>query len=475
VKRFLEWGLILVIVGSVLAFGAVEPLAYSLMEASILLLVFALLFAQARQGKVDLPIPLAMLPIIFLVFLQIVPLPPQLVAWLSPARLVPAASGTQAPAGSAWITLSIYPHDTVAASAKLLAYCGAFMLSAVVFDPLKRRSALVQSLILLGCFEAAYGTIQYLTGYQKIFTFTKIFYTAEATGTYINRNHFAGFLELVIPLLVARVFYLLLRQHKREHEGFPPGRRERPSSSLPEVLFYSFVTVVLLLGAFYSRSRMGVFSIIVSLILMALLGQLKIGHRAWVSLTLIILACAIGYAFWIGMDPIFQRFEVLTRGSYIERSESRILLWRSAVSLIKDYPLFGTGLGTFGFAYRRFQVIFPNMFVDHAHCDYIEFASDVGLLGSVLLFAPIFYLLGKMLRAFLSEQSRYRRSVLLGCIGSVSAMLIHTLVDFNLQIPANALVFAVILGMGYKVACLIPRVGMENRIASRDVTHSNHS
>jgi O-antigen ligase len=119
--------------------------------------------------------------------------------------------------------------------------------------------------------------------------------------------------------------------------------------------------------------------------------------------------------------------------------------------------VFGTGLGTFEYAFNPYQDTFMQLKVEHLHNDYLEFASDLGLPGVVLLFGPIFYLLAKMIAVIASDRSRYRRSVLLGCIGSVVGLLIHSFADFNLQVPSNALVFAIVLGLGYKVACLEPR------------------
>jgi O-antigen ligase len=95
--------------------------------------------------------------------------------------------------------------------------------------------------------------------------------------------------------------------------------------------------------------------------------------------------------------------------------------------------------------------------VDHAHNDYLEFASETGLIGFVLLFVPIFYLLVRMIISFLRDHRRYRSAILLGCIGSTLALLTHSLTDFNLQVPANAMIFAAILGVGYKAACAEPR------------------
>ena len=452
-KRFLEWGLIVTVAVTVLAFGGATPLGYALMEGIIFLLFFILILQQTRAGKIRLPIPLALFVLILWVLLQLVPVPHQVVEWLSPARALLLQS-SPTPGQPGRVTFSIYPHDTLMAMVKLLAYGAAFVLAAVTFNSQERKSTLIRALILLGCLESAYGTVQYLTGYQKIFTYTKQAYVEEATGTYINHNHFAGFLELVLPWVVAQTYFLMRPKGTASHPG---GSRSAASGSRPfhpGAYLYVFLIVVILIGVVFSRSRMGIFSAIVSLIFMAAVSQIKEKNKALLGITFLVLCAALAYAAWIGLSPVLSRFEALEHGGIT--TEGRVSLWKSSVRLIRDYPVSGTGLGTFQYAFSAYQNTLLEFRIDHAHNDYLEFTSDLGVPGVILLFGPMFYLLGKMIVVLTSDASRYRRSVLLGCIGCLVALLTHTVADFNLQIPANAMVFAVILGIGYKVACLEP-------------------
>jgi O-antigen ligase len=450
VKRIVEWGLLLIITGSVLAFGGVQSPAYTAMEVTLFFLTLVVLVRQTLGGKIDLPLPLWILPFLCLVLLQIIPLPGRLVAWLSPTRLSPALQPALAPGTTHWATLSLYPHDTLLGLFKLGAYLAAFVLAAYAFEAREGKNVLAPGLIVLGSLEAAYGMVQYLTGYQKIFGFTKQFYLEDATGTYINHNHFAGFLELVIPFAAMMVYYNLQSQSA---QGVPERRRGRGGRHLlpvyPRILFYAFLVIFLLIAAVFSRSRMGIFSVLASLILMAVLGQLGGRRPAWMVITLLVIAGSMTYALWIGLDPVIRRFEIL-KASALEDPYGRVTLWKQGSSIIRDYPAVGTGLGTFAVAFRRYQTTALNLHVDHAHNDYVEVASDTGILGAVLLFIPIVGLLLKMILAYPGARSVYRRSVLLACIGGSAALLIHSVTDFNLQIPANALLFAVILGIGSK-------------------------
>jgi len=446
VKRIVQWGLLLIIAGSTLAFGAVRPPAYSTVEAALFLLSAVVLIKQTSEGKINLPVPLWVLPFLGLVLIQIIPLPGKIVSWLSPNRLFFDVQAGLAPAAAHWATLSIYPHDTLFGIVKLLAYLAAFILAAYAFEPREGKSVLAPGLIVLGTLEAGYGIVQYLTGYQKIFGMTKQFYTEEATGTYINHNHFAGLLELVIPFAAMMVFYNL--QSRPGHGGGEKwGGRPGRTGLDPRIFFYAFIVILLLVGVVFSRSRMGIFSVLTSLMLMGLLGLLGEGRRAWMVITLLVIACSMTYAVWIGLDPIVKRFESITPSG---SPWSRTSIWKQASGILKDYPAVGTGLGTFPVAFRRYQTSLLELQVDHAHNDYLEVATDTGIAGAVLLFVPILWLLVKMILAYAGARNPYRRSVLLACIGSIAALLIHSAMDFNLQIPANALLFAVVLGIGSK-------------------------
>ena len=453
--KILELLLAIVIVGTTLAFGGVQPLTYSLAQATLFLAVLLLLWRQTRQGEINLPLPVW--PGLFLLWavLQLVPLPSSLLGSISPLRLLGPSHGDLSHGQWVWTTLSIYPHDSVVALLKFLACLSAFVLGAYLFDSRKRKSLLLRVLILLGCFEAVYGIVQYLTGWQKIFAYTKQFDLQEATGTYINRNHFAGLLELTLPFVVAALYYSFQLWSEERHAGTSRNASSGGNALGFQTIFYAFLLLIILVGVLFSRSRMGILATLVTLLFMflAVLARLRTGRRTWMIGVLVFLFCVLAYGIWIGLGPVLARFEPMQESAYLQM-EGRISIWKDSLSVIRDYPLTGTGLGTFGVAFRHYQTDLVNFYVDHAHNDYLEFASDTGLLGAALLFLPIFYLFFKMVVSFLNDPRRYRPAVTLGCMGSTLAMLVHSVTDFNLQIPANALIFAVVLGIGYKAVCV---------------------
>jgi len=451
--KILELILALVIIGATLAFGGVQPLAYSAVEVVLFLALLLLFLTRTRKTKTDIPIPLWPVLFALLVGFQVVPLPTSLIARLSPWRCQDLDLARLSCGKEVWITLSIFPHDTLLALLKFLAYLSAFLLAAYLFDSGRRKSTLIRGLIFIGCFEAAYGILQYLTGWQKIFSYAKQFDLEEATGTYINRNHFAGLLELIVPFVLALAFYSLQRRDERRQGGESGQTARGNSSSSFQSLFYFFLAVVLMVALVFSRSRGGMLASLFSLTFMGLLAQLKVRRKAWMVGIFAVLLAMIGYGLWIGLDPVLARFEQMREPGYLQL-EGRLTIWKDALPLVRDYPVVGTGLGTFGTAFRRYQTNLVDRYVDHAHNDYLEFAADTGLLGAAFLFLPILYLFVKMIICFLDDPRRYRRAITLGCIGSTLALLIHSATDFNLQIPANALIVAVVLGIGYKTVCI---------------------
>ena len=103
-------------------------------------------------------------------------------------------------------------------------------------------------------------------------------------------------------------------------------------------------------------------------------------------------------------------------------------------------------------AYPSVQTAFLNLLVDHAHCDYLEVVSELGLPGGILVFGSILWVHGQAVRHYWEAEDRFETAICLGCAGSITAILVHSLADFNLYIPANALVFAVIIALAWSAS-----------------------
>ena len=488
--KIAEASLISCVTAAVLAFGGTEPISFALIEV-VLLGAAALVVFRSRNYEWAGSWSLAAIPagLIALVALQLLPLPRGLLRWLRPdypAWDVDAAGG----GGGKFFSLSIAPYNTKTHFILLVCCVVAFFFARMLGQDRASRRRLMAWLLTLGTFEALYGLVQYLSGWQKIFGYVKKYNLEEATGTYINRNHFAGFLEMAIPFSLALVLYENSKR-SRQARGVRRTFGTRAKALLSGGNFSRmglrvFAALAMVAGLFFSRSRMGILAGVASLAVMAIFAGVQRSAGLWLAAGVMI--CGIGLVFWMGAEQGFGRFASIG-DEYTSANESRLSLWKDTVRLIEGHPLLGSGLGTFPVAFTRVQSTFPGKFVNHAHNDYLEITSDLGIPAAVVFFSAIGFLLVRVARKAASgvnlgvgeddraagdeqrgesatekkivtgnrgrsrsSDARFARAVAVGCVGSISAMLLHSFADFNLYIPANALLFATILGLAAAVS-----------------------
>lgn len=441
-RRIVETGLYIAIWTAVLAFGGASPPFFFPTQFIILGLGVVVLSASLRAPGDSNHFPILIpFSLIALVLLQIFPIP------VLPGLRSAAPRG--ALAGQRGNTLSIAPYQTVSSLLLLITYVTTFYLVLWICERREAKKRIVYVLLALGAFEAFYGLVQYLTGWQQIFLYVKKYYVQDATGTYINRNHFAGFLEMTLPFVITTG----LRRAGKLRGGVQRSEtKARSLLSSPELLplvGLLFLAITIFAGLVFSRSRMGILSSLVSIaIVLVLGGSSSSSKRTRAVVAALFFLGVMGIVVWVGTDPVINRFEILGQ-EYSQAGQSRISIWRDTLGLIRQHPLLGTGLGTFSVAYTSVQTVFLTQLVDHAHCDYLEVASELGLPGAMLLFGSIFWILARAVRRYRKSEDNFDSAVWLGCIGSIAAILLHSLADFNLYIPANAVVLAVTLGLAW--------------------------
>ncbi len=265
--RAVETSLIVGVVLAVAAFGGTEPISFAVVEILFFSVAFWLLL---RPGSASPPVRANyfVVPALLttLVLLQLCPFP---------ARFLSRFAGRGNYLGARFSTLSFAPYNSRNELLILLTCFVAFYLAYIVSQDRGRKQRLIFALVALGVAEAFYGLAQYLMNVQKIFWYTKKYDLEEATGTYINRNHFAGFLEMVLPFAVCLAIYegekLLAR---RKHRG---GRATMLTSDVKTqaVILWLAVAVVLMAAIVFSRSRMGLLAACASLLVVFGLKMLR--------------------------------------------------------------------------------------------------------------------------------------------------------------------------------------------------------
>jgi O-antigen ligase len=356
---------------------------------------------------------------------QILPLPAGLVNALSPARAELQRAAAPVTGTANWITLSAVPVTSLALLLTLFACVLVLLLVREIAWRTGARPWLAAvPLIVIACLEAFLGLLQGGEG--------------PAHGTYVNRNHFAGLLEMCLPFAVAYGFELLARTRGRD------GPAVRPALAACGM----FTCAALILAASVrSQSRMGFAAALFSLGLLGVVGAAFSRRRHW---KLVPAAAALGAVLagflFLPTDALIARFAEIASapgGSVGTRAE----IWRETIPLLRDYPLVGCGLGSYESCFARYKTVVPMNTVEYAHNDYLQLLAE----GGVVAFAVVIALVITVLAAAASRAARRPRTapsyVALACLGALSAILLHSLVDFNLYIPANAVVAAWVAGL----------------------------
>jgi len=454
------------IVFAPLAYGAVEPWAQIVILLSIGLMVCVWLwrFVSLERPRLSFP-PFFPAAILFLVLiaLQLLPLPRALRAFLSPARL----SHVTAPAHSAdWGRLTANPGKT-AAGALFLAACLAFCF--VLLNTFRNRrwvKITLTVLLTLGCLEALYGLVEYWSGRQHIFWYQKIYYLEEVTGTYINHNHFAGLLG---PLLLLAIGVFVVRFARfvagRSYTFAEDGRSTWKKVTVTAQLFRRLpASLALLLGTIglmavaliLSQSRGGLISCAIALGLQMVL-LWKIRSRPTELLqglgVLALLAAIVG----VVLAP-----RILTRFSYAQRdAPERFELWQDSARIVRDYPLLGTGLGTYRDVLSNYRPQKDFFFVagipqpaaiNYAHNDYLQLLTECGLVGFGLMAWALVVTLRHLFSQFAQHADWEVAAMGSSLTAGIVAFLLHSLVDFNMHIPANALMFCLLVSVALVLA-----------------------
>jgi len=336
----------------------------------------------------------------------------------------------------------LHPHPE-AGLRRLICWFSTFALfySATAF-PFSRVRVRRIIFVILGVagFEAIYGLIEYAGGHQHIFNYTKIAYLDSATGTFVNRNHFANYMGMALCLSFGVIsFYWAKTKNGINGKGRP----------VEPVILLSFLSVLLGAALLFSRSRAGIISVFIALIFAGLFFITKKRWRYFITVAMIVVA-AIVLAFWLGKDPTPDRF--LDIPAEVSVEDSRPAVWKESLIIWRENPIVGTGPGTFENIFRinnRSRILAR---YQHAHNDYLEALVENGIVGFILLFSAIGLTLFRTIRGLRSRKSRMSRFYGQALFLAALVLLFHSLFDFNLRIPANRLTFFAILGLGYLVS-----------------------
>jgi len=431
-----------------LPFGSNRPWAWSILELSIFILSI-LWLVQYLRGKLTISRsfrkarPVILLYITWLLFIlfQIIPLPATFIQSVSPTAYEHA---TRVASAEGLLRLSVNPYATLVSLYKSIAYFLFFCLSLLVFNRRHRLKTLAMVIVFSGLFQAVYGSLMVMSGLELGFFIEKYQHIGNATGTFISRTHLAGY--LVMSLAVG-IGLMISNLRGSGADSFRQKLKYFVSLFLSKKLRLRLYLVMIVIGLVITHSRMGNTAFFASLMLTGVIGLVFSKHAPRSTVTLLASLIIIDLFIvgtWFGFDKVAERLEQTS-----VQSESRDNVYGYVIEEINDYKVVGTGLGSFYSVFPKYRKRDIPGYYDHVHNDYLEFTSETGLIGLCLLSMIVLW---SLMKAILSQKHRrdpLMRGLSFAAIMVMLALMIHSTVDFNLQIPANAATFNVIMAIAW--------------------------
>jgi O-antigen ligase len=431
-SRFIILMLCLAVVTTTLAFGTVHTWSLAIFQLSAGV-VFALWMMDAwRTRTLRVSRNFLQLPLIGLFIVGV-------------AQLFPFGAGGAQDIGAALLSVEparSFSYDPYATRLVLVEIAGliVYFAAALAFIDSPRRLRLVARLVIVfGFLLAVYGLMQHFVNPRTIF-FVREPPQAEPFGPYINRHHFAGYMELVLAMPLGLLF---------------AGAVERE-----RMLLYAFASAIMAIALVMTNSRGGMVSMVCEIMFLAAVAatvrrrggreeKLDASERVRAAAVRVGLGFAMIVAVFFGV-LYFGGEDALSRlvGSVnsADPTTGRAHFWKGTVGIIEDHPLLGTGLGAFSAVYPRYDTGNGTYRLEQAHNDYLQILSDAGVVGGALGLAFVVVLFRTALKRMQSHD-KVRRGIALGALAGCSGVLVHSFFDFTLHTTANALMFLVLAAL----------------------------
>jgi len=377
--------------------------------------------------------------------IHVVPLPAAVVTILSPESHRMWSLLGDIGRAPEWMTLSVDPHASTVSLLKSLAYAAIFFLVLALANRRHRVLRLARVLVYAAVVFATYAVLLHVGSITQHYLGMEIRHGDSASGTYVNRNHFAGYLEMTLALGIGLLIAGLSDRHATSWKQF---FAQVIDWILSPKMVLRLALCVLVIALTTTHSRMGNSAFFSSLLIAGGIGIALSRHAT--RNTVILLASLIAIDLfivgsWFGVEKLAKRMQEVS----VEEVQGREEPATYAMGIVKDYPVFGSGPGSFYTVFPRYRPETVRAYYDYAHNDYVQFAAESGVLGLAILGLLVALSLGAALLAQWRRRDPLMRGLSFACIMGVTSILIHSWVDFNLQIPANAAYFLVLLALGW--------------------------
>ena len=357
----------------------------------------------------------------------------------SAAQAVVSSSSTQ---DSQWIPLSLAPRESIVAGLWWLALGAAFAAAVVVGSRRQHRRLLGLGIIVVSLIAVAYGADNFFRQGETLWGVRVPGDPGRLRGTFVNADHFAHFLAMPIAISVAWGWWAL-----RRLTGSESLERRLVSLALP-----ALAALTCFVALAFTGSRAGLLAVTLAVVAQGAL--LVVHYRRWQAGFVGLGALLLGMVGVLGFGLRQGLARWMETSAYEIAWNARLVVYRHSMELWADFPLLGTGLGTFE---QAFGLVHPDNFPlrwRHAHSEVLELLVTAGLVGLPLVILGLVGLLRRLWVVFAEGRRSEDRAAGLAVLGAVIAALAHSLVDFGLSIPANGMILAILAGLAVGTSTL---------------------
>lgn len=319
--------------------------------------------------------------------------------------------------------VSVIPYATWADFRLIVAYA---MLAFAVLQTFRTEEHLESFALAASIFAAGLALLAIAQNFTSPFKLYWAFETSSRSrvfGPYVNPNHFAGFVEMLAPFPVL----LAMRRHQIT------ARR----------VLWAFLAIVIAMSVALSRSRSGMAVVAIQVVVCLVLLMRK-RRRNVAAAGLLAAALAILLVGWTAGDQIATRAANTAQEFTSSIEPMRWSIVKDSLRMAAEKPFLGRGLGTFGDTYPRYRSFYSSAWVDYAHNDYVQLLVEAGIVGLAIFLVFIAGVLWRAWNNFHHWSSMPSRNVRVAALIGFCGLLLHSLTDFNLHIPANAALFFVL-------------------------------
>jgi O-antigen ligase len=457
------------VVWGALAFGAVYPWAYTPLALTAALIGLAALIVERRGRPRIAALATGLGAIGLAIGLQLVPLPRGVLDMVSPATTAfqhdydfsyyrptaPDEAGSRGPAAAVNANTahptSIAPDRTTLGLALFVSFA-LFLLGASRLFSSTGVSPVVKGLVWFGLALAVIGILEHARTAEAadplIYGFWRPRFKSRPFGPYVNPNHFAGWMVMVLPLALMAFYEALLRVVDDGASSETNRRAIVRSPSFGSMLIFGFSAVVMGLALFLTHSRSGLIAFAIGSVAAAWMvfrRQRVRGARIAVIVTFLVLVA--GMVGWAGLDTIVEKFVTTDSPAHtleIASAGGRLSAWKDTLTIIQRFPIAGSGLDTYGAAMSLYETN-RRLHFQEAHNDYLQLAAEGGLLVGLPIAITLVIFVHEVRRRF-KEAPKHGTTYWLrvGAVIGLVSIAIQSAVEFSLQMPGNAVLLAVL-------------------------------